>query len=68
MAHCESLKDIQYKIEDRNFYDSNIFTDLNALTNYTIVVRATNNINLSTDNILYVRTGELGMFHNLGNK
>ena len=61
MAHCESLKGIQYKIEDGNYSNSNIFTDLHALTNYTIAVRAINNINLSTENILYVRTGELGM-------
>ena len=63
MAHCESLKDLQYKVADRDFTTDNILGDLKATTSYTVIVRATNNWNLYTDISFTVVTGELGEYN-----
>ena len=60
IQNCLSLKELEYKIQERNFSTNNPITDLDALTNYTVTIRATNNKNLSSDISITVMTGELG--------
>ena len=57
--HCKSLKSTKYKVGDREFSTDHPITDLNALTSYTVIIRVTNNMNLSTDETLIIETGEL---------
>ena len=59
-THCASLKPLQYKVRTGDFAIDNPIRGLDALTNYTVTIRATNNINLYSDISITVRTGELG--------
>ena len=55
-----SLKSTEYKVGDREFSTDHPIRDLNALTSYTVIIRVTNNMDLSTEEIVIVETGELG--------
>ncbi|XP_067947049.1 receptor-type tyrosine-protein phosphatase kappa-like [Watersipora subatra] len=58
-AHCASLNPLQYKVPERSYSTNRVIRNLNALTDYNITIRATNNEGLNSKYYISVRTGEL---------
>ncbi|XP_067947048.1 receptor-type tyrosine-protein phosphatase kappa-like [Watersipora subatra] len=50
---------VKYKIPERSYSTKNVISNLNALTDYNLTIRATNNNGLSSKYYIVVRTGEL---------